>query len=256
MNIYLAALLFAIIILLYWVIAEFFTVLFRFTGLPDEKARFQVISLLTGCGFTTRESEMIISSRSRRRLARITMLFGYVFNITIVSALVNLFFSLKLTQVGGYFGSLLILLTAIAVIIVFVRVPAVRSWGAEKLKKIAGRFLREERSNSIMLLDYIGQDSIAQVVLHTVPENLIGVPLSASGLKNEQGILVMLIERAGGKAVPAGADTVFEQGDQLTVFGDYGAVCRAFEARERFADEPEEDVISVLSTLKTGRKGE
>ena len=37
---------------------------------PAEKARFQVISLLTGTGFTTRESEIVLSTRRRRRLAR------------------------------------------------------------------------------------------------------------------------------------------------------------------------------------------
>ena len=67
MNIYAALVLFSIIILVYWIITEWFTILFRFTGLPDEKARFQVISLLTGCGYTTRESEMFLSSRRWRR---------------------------------------------------------------------------------------------------------------------------------------------------------------------------------------------
>ena len=42
MNIYLALTLFSLMILLYWVISELFAMLFRFTGLPDEKARFQV----------------------------------------------------------------------------------------------------------------------------------------------------------------------------------------------------------------------
>ena len=51
MNIYLVLLLFSFIILLYWVITELFTFFFRLTGLPAEKARFQVISLLTGTGF-------------------------------------------------------------------------------------------------------------------------------------------------------------------------------------------------------------
>ena len=69
MNLYTAFFLFSIIILMYWVMTELFTVLFRFTGLPDEKARFQVISILTGCGFTTRESELLLSNSSRRRLA-------------------------------------------------------------------------------------------------------------------------------------------------------------------------------------------
>ena len=70
MNIYLALLLFSFVVLLYWVITELFTFFFRLTGLPAERARFQVISLLTGTGFTTRESEIILSSRRRRRLCQ------------------------------------------------------------------------------------------------------------------------------------------------------------------------------------------
>ena len=108
MNVYMALSLFSLMILLYWVITELFAILFRFTGLPDEKARFQVISLLTGCGFTTKESEMILSSRPRRRLARVTMLFGYVFNITIVSAFINVFLSLKVGQLQNFFFGILI----------------------------------------------------------------------------------------------------------------------------------------------------
>ena len=101
MDITLSFLLFSFIILLYWVITELFTFFFRLTGLPDDRARFQVLSLLTGTGFTTRESELILGSRRRRRLARVTMLFGYVFNVTIVSALVNVFLSMKLVHFGA-----------------------------------------------------------------------------------------------------------------------------------------------------------
>ena len=56
-------------------------------------------------------------------------------------------------------------------------------------------------------------------------------------LRAETGILVMLVEHQGGKTMAANADTVFEIGDKLTVFGDYQAVCRAFHAREHFADD-------------------
>lgn len=41
MNLYTAFFLFSIIILMYWVMTELFTVLFRFTGLPDEKPAFR-----------------------------------------------------------------------------------------------------------------------------------------------------------------------------------------------------------------------
>ena len=45
------------------------------------------------------------------------------------------------------------------------------------------------------------------------------------------------IESPGKKAVPVNADTVFAIGDKLTVFGNYSVICKAFHARERFADE-------------------
>ncbi len=238
MNLYAATALFSLIVLIYWIITELFTMLFRFTGLPDERARFQVLSLLTGCGFTTRESEMVLSTRRRRRLARTTMLFGYVFNITIVTAFINVFLSLKTVQVGGFFIGVLIPLAVVAVIFVFMRVPRVRAWGDGVMQKFVDRLVgQRERRNTVLLLDYIGTDSIALVTLHDIPEEYQGVPLSQTGLKAETGIMVMLVEKPGKKAAAPGADTVFAVGDKLTVFGDYAVICRSFHARERFADE-------------------
>ena len=237
MNIYLAFSLFALIILVYWVISELFAMLFRFTGLPDEKARFQVISLLTGCGFTTHESELLLTTKSRRRLARITMLFGYVFNITIVSAFINVFFSLKVSELAADIISSIIPLSVVLFILAFIRVPKVRAWGDRLIEKLAGRIIHKDTANTVWLMDYIGEETIAQVTLYEVPEELKGVPLSASGLKTEQNILVMLVEPKGGKAEPAGADTVFQPEDKLTVFGNYAAISRVFRARERFSEQ-------------------
>lgn len=237
MNISLALLLFSIIVLLYWVITELFTFFFRLTGLTGERARFQVISLLTGTGFTTRESEIIMSSQHRRRLARITMLFGYVFNITIVSAFINVFLSMKVVQVGYEFFSLLIPLATVALIFVFMRVPKVRAWGDYQFRRLADRFFdRKETFNAVMLVDNIGAESIAQVTLRHIPEEYQGLSLADTKLRAETGILVMLVERQGGKPAAARAETVFEPGDKLTVFGDYKTICKTFHAREHLTD--------------------
>lgn len=236
MNIYVALTLFSFVILMYWIVSELFTMLFRFTGLPDDKARFQVVSLLTGCGFTTRESELLLVNKPRRRLARITMLFGYVFNITIVSMLINVLLSIKLSSFSNLFSVFIPLLTA-AVIIIFLRVPKVRAWGDRLMERLAGKLTHGNVANTVLLLDLIGEDSIAQVSLHEVPEALRELPLSKTGLKPNHNIMVMLIEKPGKKAVPAGAGTVLEAGDKLTVFGDYKTVSRVFEARERFTEE-------------------
>ena len=237
MNLYTALSLFSIIILVYWIITELFTILFRFTGLPDERARFQVISLLTGCGFTTKESEMFLSNRRRRTLARITMLFGYVFNITIVSAFINVFLSLKINQVEHYYLGMLIPMVVVVIIFIFMRVPRVRAWGDGVLEKVADRMIGRTASfNTALLLDYIGTETIALVTLHNIPEEYRGMSLAQMGLKADTGILVMLVEHPGEKATAAGADTVFTIGDKLTVFGNYNTICKTFHARERFAD--------------------
>ena len=234
MNIAAAFTLFLFIIALYWIISELFTIFFRFTGLPDEKARFQVISLLTGCGFTTRESEIIITSRVRRRLARVTMLFGYVFNITIVSAFINIVLSLKMTQVEHVFQGIYLPLMLIVLVFTAIRVPAVRAKLDKFIELLAGRVLRHNQENAVLLIDYIGEDSIAQVLVRHVPEPLQDVSLAQSGLRAKENLLVMLLERDGKKAAPPTAVTVFRDGDKLTVFGDYRAICRVFEARESF----------------------
>ncbi|MBQ2110237.1 MAG: TrkA C-terminal domain-containing protein [Clostridia bacterium] len=235
MNIYAAATLFALLILIYWVISELFTMIFRFIGLPEDKARFQVTSLLTGAGFTTRESEMLLTTQRRRRLARITMLFGYVFNITVVSAFINVFLSLKASQVGGYIAGILIPLVTVAVLIIVTRIPAVKAWIENLVRKVAGRLSNDKSVNTVMLIDHIGRGCIAQVALVNVPAELDGVPLFRSGLKEEKGILVMLVEDRTGKIEAPHRDTVFTSGDKLTVFGDYADICRTFDAKEHFA---------------------
>ncbi len=234
MNLYAAFSLFTLIILVYLTISELFTILFRFTGLPDEKARFQVTSLLTGAGYTTRESELFVSSRSRRRLARVTMLFGYVFNITIVSAFVNVFLSLKLVQAEHAFAAVLIPLGAALAVIALGRIRPVRAWIDRLIGRLVGKLLCRGAQHTVLPIVHIGADSIALVTLNRVPESLAGIPLRDSGLRNKENILVMLMERGGQKASAVSADTVFLPGDKLTVFGKYAAVCRAFGAEERF----------------------
>lgn len=237
MNIYASASLFSILILLYWIISEVFTVLFRLIGLPEEKARFQVISLLTGTGFTTHESEMILSSRSRRRFARITMLFGYVFNVTIVSALINVFLSMKKSELSNTAFSMLIPLLAVTMALFLSRTRRVRKWLDRKIERAAGRMAGQAATNSILMIDQIGSGSIATVTLNTVPDFLVNKPLAQTGLKQTLNILVLLVERKDAAPTAAMARTIFQTGDRLTVFGDYHTICKAFRAKERFTDE-------------------
>lgn len=237
MNIYAAASLFAVLILLYWVIAEVFTVLFRLIGLPEEKARFQVISLLTGTGFTTRESEMILSTRSRRRLARITVLFGYVFNITFVSTVVNVFLSAGTGGFGSSILSMLIPLATLAAVLSLSRTREVRIWLDRKIERAADSFGSNRGVNGVTRIDELGPQTIARVSVKTVPEEMVDKTLSQLALKPKRDILVLMVEHIDRTTENPTAKTVFHPGDRITVCGDYRQICKVFQARERFSDD-------------------
>ena len=237
MNIYAAASLFAILILLYWAISEVFTVLFRLIGLPEDKAKFQVISLLTGAGFTTHESEMFLSTKPRRRLARITMLFGYVFNVTIVSAFVNVFVSMKMAAWGSFMLSMLIPFLAVAAVLTIIKYQRVRVRIDRYIEKIANRYGSKDGSNSIMVLDQFGDQTIARVTLLHIPENMQDKELAEMDLKPVWNILALMVMHDDDSLESPTAKTKFKIGDRVTVFGDYRTICQVMEAGERFADE-------------------
>ncbi len=75
MSLNLALLIILLLIVLYIIFIEIFTVVFMITGMSHSRAIFQVISLFTNSGFTTSESEIVVSSRKRRKIAITIMIF-------------------------------------------------------------------------------------------------------------------------------------------------------------------------------------
>ncbi|MET1029436.1 TrkA C-terminal domain-containing protein [Domibacillus tundrae] len=83
-----------IFILLYFLIIvlviEISVIAFTLTGLEKEVARYQAISMLTGTGFTTDESQLIIDHPIRRRISMFLILFGAFSLAVIISAITNI----------------------------------------------------------------------------------------------------------------------------------------------------------------------
>ena len=69
------------VIIVYYILSRLYSTLFRLTGIPKEKSAFQAISLLTNAGYTTGESELIVSEKTRRHIATAAMLTGYFFSV-------------------------------------------------------------------------------------------------------------------------------------------------------------------------------
>ncbi|KKI94147.1 hypothetical protein WQ54_01010 [Bacillus sp. SA1-12] len=71
-------------------VIEIHVILFQLTGLKKKVSRFQVISMMTGTGFTTGESEFILSHPFRRKLGIFLILFGAFSLAVIISSVSSL----------------------------------------------------------------------------------------------------------------------------------------------------------------------
>jgi hypothetical protein len=93
-------------------VLEIAVVLFVSTGLDVEVARFQVVSMLTATGFTTKESELIARHPIRRKISIFLILFG-MFSLAVMisfisTVLVKDLRMLELLGVTAFFGVFLI----------------------------------------------------------------------------------------------------------------------------------------------------
>ncbi len=86
-----AALTLFVVLTLFVLVVHAGAVALRLTGLPEQVARFQARSALTGTGFTTSESEAIVNHPVRRRIVSLLMTLG---NLGFVSVLATVVVSL------------------------------------------------------------------------------------------------------------------------------------------------------------------
>ncbi len=231
MEILEALILFIVFIFVYRIIAEIFVTLFRITGLTEEKARFQVISMLTNSGFTTRESELILNSRVRRKLARFVMMFGYAFTVTIVSTVVNIFLKFRHTITWSFIAFIPMIL-AIIVITWFIKKNRwINNFSEKFILKISSKFLYDEYSNPIIIIDDYGDMVIARIILKIMPKELKDIELSKSNIKSEHGLNILLKKTNKGEFLPD-ANTKFNVGDSIVVVGDEKKIREIFSVKE------------------------
>ncbi len=230
MNVTGALILFAVLALLYILIVEIFTILFRLTGLTYEKARFQVISMLTNCGFTTQTSESVVSSVIRRRLTKITIIFGYLFTVVIMSSIVNVFLSLSHSEVQDMWTSGIVIACLIGLVLMFNRSNTAKKLIDLAIAKVGRRIMFGKHKNTIVVLDYYGDNVMAEVNLDVLPTDLQDVTLKDSGLKEVYKVQLILIKRKGQTKSILTGEEMLQQDDLVVVFGNYNNIRKLFHA--------------------------
>ena len=252
MNLITSILAISIAIVLYFTLIEFFTALFRITGLTKEKARFQVISMITCVGFTTGEAEVITLNKSRRRLAVVCMISGNLFNVLIISLIINLISNIAKENFDwDHIMWILIIVGSLFLILIFIKIPFVARIIEKFLEFIGRRIIGRHHSDNILtILDSYDSDAIVEIFINKIPEILENKTLMESNFKALYNINIMMLKR-GNRTIEITKDTVIQNKDRIVVFGRKQVIKDLFtyktnEKNEEVVLKPKENTITLM----------
>lgn len=256
MNTVTILILFMVIIIVYVALISVFSTLFRITGLQRSKALFQTISLLTGVGFTTVESEIITANKARRRLAIACMFIGHLLSLVILSLVVDTIAVFNLTHLQDSWPILLISFGVFAGILIFFNIPFVKKPLNHLIERIGSvLYFKKNKANVLTLMDKYDKDSIYQIKINILPEVLQNKTLFQSRIKEDYGINIMLVRR-NHRSVVIKKDTMIQKGDSIIVFGNAESIESVFNEKhlaiqeKQLKEAKQRNIISIIENYK------
>lgn len=218
---------FLLSIIIFLIVIEVITVLFKLTGLSEEKARFQVISLLTDSGFTTKEAELITQHPSRRKLAQILMIVGYVGFLTGISFLVDII------KKSLSYKTITIVIVFFILVYMFFKNKFLLSYFDNFIEKIILRKqLKTKSPNKMYKLITRAKGYGVFNILIDEQSSLVGVPLKDSNLK-PRNIIVLNIDKGNQFIGFPTRDYVIEKGDNILLYGKVDEVIKIFNINSK-----------------------
>lgn len=214
---------FIVFVLLFLLVVDIFAILFRLTGMPNDKSKFQVISLLTSTGFTTNESELILQHPVRRKLASWLMVFSYASSVTFISFIVSMISH----SVVDFKSSVLLILFA-WLLFKTIRgsiLVSIESF-LERLIEHTGLWVKLNKKDINFVTKSRGY-GVCEVYLSS-NSNLVGVSLLESNLKSKE-IQVLRIDKGDTIINFPNPSYVFDIMDKITVYGNINSIRTTFK---------------------------
>ncbi|HUX02450.1 MAG: TrkA C-terminal domain-containing protein [Phycisphaerae bacterium] len=216
----------------------------RLTGLDDPRAQFQALSAVTGTGFTTRESELVMADPRRRRIVGFLMVFGNVIIVTLISLLVGSFTTLSRIVSEGLAERWPDLVVTVVVPVggAIALYLVLRSRG---LTQRWSRWVTDRLTRSLRIRQRPVSEVLALAEGHGVAEVLVdaaspcaGKNLADSHLR-EAGLLVLAIRRGEDVLPTPSAHERIRPGDRLVCYGELARM-HAFTGAPPETPEPTE----------------
>ncbi len=214
------------------------------TGLSRDVASFQAQSAFSGTGFTTSESEYVVSHPARRKIIRILIFLGSAGITSVIATLVLTFLGRGREEATGY---LLVLAISLMALYVVFTSKTVDRWMRRWIKRFLSRAFPELRVyDYTQLLGVTHGYSISQI---KVRKNSWLANKSLRELElDKEGILVLGIYRPTDEGevyigAPRG-DTIILPGDVLICYGPESALLELSKrVRGKRGDRAHEEAV-------------
>ena len=219
---HMSLILFLILFVALWLLIEILSVVMKLTGLEIGKARFQIISILTHTGFTTRESELIVQHPVRRRIASILMIISYVAQVTLITLLFDMLGNASVSAVNT--------VVALAAVLLFIVLVTKSKYLSSHFARFTEKLLKNKikKANSAgridQLLNLSPDFGIYEIIVD--PDSFIcGKTLREVHLK-EHFIQILKIDRGSEMLDFPTADTQVHAGDRMIAYGKIDALTK------------------------------
>lgn len=205
-----------IVLTLSILITRIATVALTHTGLSRESAKFQARSAFTGVGFTTSESEKVVSHPVRRRILLTLMLLGNAGIVTAVSTLIVSFVNLNRSD------SLVWQVALLIAGLIALWALANSNWVERHLNNFISRMLKSHTNLSVQdfskLLHLAGDYQISE--LHVGQQDWLAQRSIAELELGKEGVIILGINRPDGNYLGApNGETIIREDDVLLLYG-------------------------------------
>ncbi|WHY00533.1 hypothetical protein [Neobacillus sp. DY30] len=212
-------------------VIEIFVILFRLTDLKLEVSRFQVISLMTGTGFTTGESELILGHPIRRKLATFLILFG-AFSLAVIISSISTILSEDLRTKDIFYAA-----GGVVLVFAILKLKSVQT----KLSKL----FKQEMKQNIELGDlpmrdiFMSEEQDHLLNLHIYKESSLFLKQISQVIQNYEDLefVVLFIKRGELKLRKNIYHTKIHEGDQILLFGEEDVIFKLFKDDIKIMEE-------------------
>ncbi|MDD5064579.1 MAG: TrkA C-terminal domain-containing protein [Phycisphaerae bacterium] len=218
--------LFITVLIVSFIAVRIGAIAFQLTGIEWSLAKFQALSCFTATGFTTKESELIMATPQRRRIASILIVLGHAGFVTMIATFANSLRPpvVKLPFLSGFLSSNLmplINLTIIVVVIYIIYRIFTNSKFARKLTDaLRKRMVKRDIIKSVSFEELAiatGGYGVSKVAVGDACV-ILDKTLSDAQVR-QQGINILAIVRNDETIPNPSADTRIIAGDELICFG-------------------------------------